>query len=380
MAMKCAVASGPGQFRSLLGQSVGSARIFLISMQTHGAGSDFAVMSEVVRYLHEQHGFSLLCMASGFYDGLKIAENDLGLSLRSRMAGSLFRMYANAEELVALFDHVEAHAGTAGGLRLAGVDVPMGGRFSSQCLIPEMMDYLDSHCLDRAGLDDFFSLCQSYLSLEPVEHAARRRIMQEGLERLERQLSASGHQDADFWRLMLENVKARYEFTEFGQSRDRQMANNFRAIYEALPKDEKVILWGHACHHLPMEGSLGGFVKSWYGDDVYVCHLSGHGGHVIDFETGMATAIPEAAPGFVEEKLASLGMETALITALPSRLASPVGGIDLDDDVQVRLLAYSSSCPLNRVFSSADERGLIDAIVFTRDIVPTRQIPGGTAC
>ncbi|MBM3117053.1 erythromycin esterase family protein [Jeongeupia naejangsanensis] len=374
MAIKCAVAAAPDQFWSLLGQSVGSARIFLISTQTHGSGSDYALMSRIVKYLHTRHDFSVLCMASGFYDGLKIEENAASLPLRSRIEGALFRMYANAEELEILFDHIESSAGTGKALRLAGVDVPMGGHYSRQCLVSELVAYLDTNRIDRFGLDDFLGLCQAYLSLEPVGHAARREIMQDGFFRLDQSLSAEGLQGADFWRLMVENLKARYAFTELGQSRDLQMANNFRYLYESRHSGEKVILWGHACHDLPMEGNLGGFVKSWYGDDVYVCHLSGQDGQIVNFETGGTFEIPAAAPGFIEEKLSSLGFDTALVTAMPARLDCAAEALDLDDDIQVRLLAYSSSCQLNRVFSSPDERGLIDAIVFTRDIVPTRQI------
>ena len=372
--MKCALGTLPDQFWPLLGQSIDSARIFVISMQTHGAGSDYAIMSEAVKYLHTHHGFSVLCMASGFYDGLKIAENQSPSPLRARIVGSLFRMYANAEELVTLFDYIETHSGSTHELRLTGVDVPMGGLYSKQFMLAELIAYLDTNHIDYTGLSVFFTLCQAYLSLEPVAHVARQQIMQEGFTYLEHAFSATNLPNVNYWQLMLGNLKSRYAFTEFGQARDLQMANNFKYLYESLPKNEKIILWGHASHNLPMEGNFGGIVKSWYGDDVYICHLSGYDGHVINFETGTTTMIPSAARGFVEEKLSSLEIDIALITAIPPRLDCPADIIDLDEDIQIRLLSYSSSCLLNRVFSDADERGLIDALVFTKDIVPTMQI------
>ncbi|KAF0813630.1 hypothetical protein IGB42_01981 [Andreprevotia sp. IGB-42] len=373
MALNCTVIEGLAQFLPTLGQHVGAAKIVILNTQSHGAGSDYVIMREIVKYLHAQHGFSALCMASGLYDGLKIAQNAPALPLRQRIAGSLFRMYANAAELVDLFDYIELHEGSEHALNLSGVDVPMGGLYCQQHLLAELCDYLDVQQVDRSGLADFFRLCQAYLSLQPVDHPDRQAIMGDGFAQLENALRGLQDKDAAFWQLMLSNLQARYRYTELGQSRDPQMAENFRYIHESMHAGQKIILWGHASHGLPMEGNLGGFVKSWYGDDAYVCHLTGHEGSMVNFQTGANTAIAPAPQGHLEQMLSSMGVETALLTAASGTAKASAGSLMLDDDLQIRLLAYATSCPLSRVLSVADARGLIDAVVFTSNIVPTVQ-------
>jgi erythromycin esterase-like protein len=246
-------------------------------------------------------------------------------------------------------------------------------------LIADLIDCLNKNKIDHSMLDGFFKLGQKYLSLAPVDQQDRQEVMQAGFAYLEAALLERAIEDQDFWRLILDNFKARYVYTEFGHSRDLQMANNFKYIYETIHQSKKTILWSHAFHGLPIENNLGGFVKSWYGDDVYVCHLTGNEGSTIHFETGENSIVHAAPFPHIEEKLAALGIDIALITATIEQSKQSVDVLELDDNTRLRLLSYSSACQLNRIFSTPTERGLIDSIVFINKIIPSQQMQSVSA-
>ncbi len=49
-------------------------RILALGEQTHGAGSVFALKTQLIKYLHQHHGFDLFILESGMYDVREIYQ------------------------------------------------------------------------------------------------------------------------------------------------------------------------------------------------------------------------------------------------------------------------------------------------------------------
>ena len=111
-------------------ESIGDARIVALGEQSHGAGSVFTLKTQLIKYLHKHHDFDLFILESGIFDVDKISKSALtGSSIKENAPGNIFYMYSKTDEVMPLFDYINAKITSDQPLNFVGFDSQHTGGF-----------------------------------------------------------------------------------------------------------------------------------------------------------------------------------------------------------------------------------------------------------
>ena len=284
-----------------LSEAIGDRRVVLLGENGHGVGEFTTLKSDLVRWLHEEKGFDILAVESGFFECSTVDAAIIELGAWEGIRKCMSYAFEHAE-LIALFEYIQARRATEHPLFLSGIDFQVQGNDSRGRPAALRGDLLRSAAdlADRVAALDSVLLHTMTLGNDPVaawaraegdaaralyDSAARRsegstRWTLEGANAFVGRLQARAAADP------ATGVAPR----RFYGSRDEWMARTVAWLADSGAAPRKVIVWLHNDHGRygawdtpagPV-ASAGALLRKWYPDDVYSIGFLMGGGEVAD--------------------------------------------------------------------------------------------------
>ncbi len=263
---------------SSLSGVVANKKMVLIGEPNHGSKEIFLLRNDLIKFLHEKHGFNVVLFESGIGE-LVIAEIHKEKMNPLQMSYGLFGGW-RTKEFRQLMEYVKS-----ANLSIAGFDVQRsGGSFKS--LIYESASFIDTAFCNT--LEDQYG----YLHRELTNKAAVYDSLQPKVQKL-----VAGYREAylaiaqkgtlpkeqlllgrtlmnrvDYLEYMLRYTKEKNAHARWA-ARDSMMADNIRWLLETIYKNEKLIIIAHNFHvakYNATESVMGQLLTRQFGDQSYV--------------------------------------------------------------------------------------------------------------
>lgn len=268
-----------------LATAIGASRIVLLGENGHGVGSITEAKVDLVSYLAAELGFDILIFESGFFE-CGYASRQTDLSARDRLYGCLRYPFQHAEALP-LFSNSDS--GDA--IWIEGMDIQAQGfdseprpLFSQRVLAPR-----DSTLArEVSALDSLLYLVEAQGGLGDsifgwaAGHGDSAKVLYGRASGLTSGWERWVFRSAEGWLARLqERGRAEAEGVEvparYYELRDEWMARALAAHADSVNGPQKVLVWLHNDHARYGEfmsaggssRSVGGYLREWYGDDVF---------------------------------------------------------------------------------------------------------------
>ncbi len=273
-------------------KKIENVRILALGEQTHGAGSVFTLKTDLIKYLHQHHGFDLFILESGMYDVREIIEQTQdGQSIKALAPGNIFYMYANSDEVTPLFDYVNTQLNTDNPLTMVGFDSQHTGGMSLTGLVGDLtqaQQKIDKSWVNSQQWQVFSSKIQQVLDGSKVRFPLdQENVFFNQLDKLANNFEQHDSLDNNgFWFRISKGVAAQAKRQwNLGDNRSQQMGENIKWWAEQYP-DKKIIVWAHTWH-LTKEGNnqinAGKVVSDAFGDAYHMVHFSAEKGQYLSY-------------------------------------------------------------------------------------------------
>ena len=288
-----------------LKQSLQQVTVVGLGEPIHYDGSTFKAKTRLVKFLHQELGFSVLAFESGFYDCYKAWQEIQAGRLSIDAARKALYPFWISTETQELFNYIDQQKNTDKPLILAGIDCKFSGHYSDESLLPDLKSYLQT--INSGMVQDTAKWRAFSTSLKRAIHisdyltkpsTADTLVLNPALKGILAESTATGvsatatRAEHVFWqqfcRSSLAEIAKKFSNSE-EQVRDRQMGENLVFLQRELYRDRKTIVWA-ASSHLTYNGAnigrkfyhenprLGDYLKQAYGARYYHMGFTGYQG------------------------------------------------------------------------------------------------------
>ena len=372
-----------------LRQSLQQVTIVGLGEPIHHDGSAFKAKTRLVKFLHQELGFSVIAFESGFYDCYKAWQEIQAGRLSIDAARKSLYPFWISTETEDLFNYIDKQKNTDKPLILAGIDCKFSGRYSDESLLPDLKSYLQtinsglvqdtanwrafSTSLKRAiHLSDYFT------KPSPADTLILNTTLKGILAELKAKIAPPTNRLPEqlFWqqfcRSSLAEVAKKFSKAE-EQVRDRQMGDNLVFLQRELYRGQKMMVWS-ASSHLTYNGAnierefyhqnprLGDYLKQAYGEHYYHMGFTGYRGEFGKLLFFHVLNVKKHRPNSIEYLLGQTKQPYLLIDfhkpALPQWLQDPLSAMPLGyKETSMRL-------PL-----------VMDGLFYTEEVFQSHYIP-----
>jgi erythromycin esterase-like protein len=360
-----------------LKKTIGNAKVVFLGEPSHGEGDVFEAKARLVKFLHQEMGFSTIAFESCFYDFQKIEQSVAkGESYLEGLKRSILPIWANSQEFQPMLKYLYEKKEN---LNVIGFDSQFIGEYSIELLFSDLFQLDKELKLNLNELELAF-LNQSTLDLTETldfEDDFKIKKLLSILKRYEKKLNHLQedtivlHQPVHFWKQVFHNIKemskdyyynhpARKKEQEFkakdSNIRDHLMAQNLLYYIQNHP-NEKIICWlanGHFANQfkgfqnneLDEFHSMGSHIKNSLGNEnvFSLASVCARGQHALHYDK-QAKKIPIPSPGSLEDRLLKDSIKYAIVP--------------LKDGLQTISFGIDYSTPFTGEWSST-----YDAILF----------------
>lgn len=300
------VGATPAWLQSLT-EAVGDRRLLQLGESGHGMAETYRLKTEIVRHLHEQHGFNVLAVEGGIAECWVAAQRLVEWTAEQSMQACFWGAWAS-EEAEALFEYLRSAAAAGRPMRLVGFDnSPTSRAFSGWIeATPSLPPTLGS------AEQGFLRIFAGNFGGEETLAAVRRRAAADFQAALAATTDPVLAMIIEDRLATLEFDPADFDRAEFERRREQRMAVNLLRHIQREP-DARIIVWAHNAHVAHayskfMGGARrqGEFVHSALGDAGYTLGIYPLGGRGYAWFINQDYDLRSPEAGSLEARLAAL--------------------------------------------------------------------------
>lgn len=294
---------------------IGERPIVQLGESSHGTREFNHVKTRLIKFLHQEMGFSVVAFESGFYEGYQVDLNRQAWTANQLM-GYIFGVW-NTNEVYELFRYIQDTQSSANPLRLAGFDVQISSPYYTQ-IETFILSTARTDNISTPDKEEINRQIQAYRTLtanyydqscytsrsaacgEIIDQTLPLRTTFDALQAPLDNIAAPSTDEKAIRILLLAamdqltSMHANHYHGDIGDARDKGMADTFRRLRSDLFPNEKIVIWAHNRHiaearsdTVPLAGvirnyahkPLGGHLQDAYGDDLYSIGLYMLRGH-----------------------------------------------------------------------------------------------------